>query len=110
MYTLKERITILHNLQGNDKMGSSICVIHGPFGSGKSTLLVAMLVFFAQQLSKCKAADFASPRVLLAAHTNVAVDRILTGLLDEHFTGDTSNKARTKSHAFTNKANYSSYQ
>lgn len=57
-----------------------VCVIHGPFGSGKSSLLVAMLEFFAGILPK-------SGRVLVAAHTNLAVDRVLLGLLEHGFTG-----------------------
>ena len=64
-----------------------ICVIHGPFGSGKSTLLVAMLQLFALQMVKPGREKSDSARILVAAHTNVAVDRVLTGLLDHGFTG-----------------------
>ncbi|KAK9844143.1 hypothetical protein WJX81_005799 [Elliptochloris bilobata] len=56
---------------------SPLCVVHGPFGSGKSTLLVALLHFFAAAGAK---------RCLVAANTNIAVDRILCGLLDTGFT------------------------
>ena len=55
-----------------------MCVVHGPFGTGKSTLLVALLEFFVAAGVK---------RCLVAANTNVAVDRILTGLLECGFTG-----------------------
>lgn len=47
-----------------------------------------MLTFFSRQLAK--PGVLTSPRVLVAAHTNVAVDRILTGLLDTDFTGKES--------------------
>ncbi len=57
---------------------SPVCVVHGPFGSGKSTLLVALLHFFTAA---------GAARCLVSANTNVAVDRILTGLLDSGFTG-----------------------
>ena len=53
-------------------------MVHGPFGTGKSTLLVALLDFFVAAGAK---------RCLVAANTNVAVDRILTGLLERGFTG-----------------------
>jgi len=64
-----------------------VCVVHGPFGSGKSTLLVAMLEYFALQLSKEQRQGSTSARILVAAHTNVAVDRLLIGLIDHGFTG-----------------------
>ena len=53
-------------------------MVHGPFGTGKSTLLVALLEFFVEAGAK---------RCLVAANTNVAVDRILVGLLERGFTG-----------------------
>lgn len=53
---------------------SPLCIIHGPFGSGKSTVLVAMVLALL--------AAEPSSRVLVASATNVAVDRILLGLLD----------------------------
>ena len=53
-------------------------MVHGPFGTGKSTLLVALLEFFVAAGAK---------RCLVAANTNVAVDRILVGLLERGFTG-----------------------
>jgi hypothetical protein len=67
------------------------CIIHGPFGSGKSTLLGAMLEYFALQLADGRRGSSPSPsaRILVAAHTNVAVDRLLIGLLDRGFTGVT---------------------
>lgn len=87
------------DLQGSLKPPFSI--IHGPFGSGKSTLLVAMLHFFAQQMVNMPGSS--SPRLLVTAHTNVAVDRILLGLLESGFTGtdtpfNSSCSAHCKSH------------
>ena len=46
-------------------------------------------MFFADRLSKASSQGTASAnRILMAAHTNVAVDRVLNGLLDQGFTGD----------------------
>ena len=61
-----------------------LCIIHGPFGSGKTQLLVAIISFLAQQMEVHGHAD---ARILVAAHTNTAVDRVLVGLLDRGFTG-----------------------
>lgn len=55
-----------------------VCLVHGPFGSGKSTLLVAILHLLLQQRSK-PSSSMAGIRVLVSAHTNVAVDRVLQG-------------------------------
>lgn len=91
-----------------------VCLVHGPFGTGKSTLLVALLQLMACARSAhsagvpvgavqpvageggggaCAAMPAASagaappgPRILVAAHTNVAVDRVLLGLLEAGFT------------------------
>ncbi|GLI60456.1 hypothetical protein VaNZ11_002613, partial [Volvox africanus] len=91
-----------------------VCLVHGPFGSGKSSLLVAlilMLIELGREPQRLAAAPArisgggrrkghkttggttktgagAAPlvRVLLASHTNVAVDRVLIGLQDAGFT------------------------
>ncbi|KAK9800288.1 hypothetical protein WJX73_004434 [Symbiochloris irregularis] len=60
-----------------------MCIIFGPFGSGKSQLLVAMISFLVEQM---KANGHDGLRILVAAHTNAAVDRVLVGLLDRGFT------------------------
>eukprot|EP00887_Chlorella_sp_A99_P002672 scaffold6.g2672.t1 len=65
--------------------GSPICLVHGPFGSGKSTLLVALLHFLLGQ-RKQHGSPLANARVLVAAHTNVAVDRMLLGLQESGVT------------------------
>ncbi|KAK9851119.1 hypothetical protein WJX84_005652, partial [Apatococcus fuscideae] len=61
---------------------SPVCLIHGPFGCGKSTLLAAMIQLFAES----KAIAGTQMRVLLAAHTNRAVDNVLSRLLNLGFT------------------------
>lgn len=58
-----------------------VCLVHGPFGSGKSSLLIAVILLI-DQLNESKK-NF---RVLISAHTNIAVDRILTGLMAQGFT------------------------
>lgn len=63
---------------------SPVCLIHGPFGCGKSTLLAAMIQLFADS----KAIAGTQMRVLLAAHTNRAVDNVLSRLLTLGFTGE----------------------
>lgn len=82
-----------------------VCIVHGPFGSGKSTLLVSLIHFFTSFVQQSnEGGRTINPilsrvpcfrttcdtrvglRILVAAHTNVAVDRILTGLLDTGFT------------------------
>ena len=60
---------------------SPICLVHGPFGSGKSTLLVA-LIHLLLGMRGVPGSALAQARVLVAAHTNVAVDRVLLGLQD----------------------------
>ncbi|KAL4457552.1 hypothetical protein ABPG75_012417 [Micractinium tetrahymenae] len=59
-----------------------VCLVHGPFGSGKSTLLVALLHFLLDQRGRRQGSPLAGARVLVSAHTNVAVDRVLLGLLE----------------------------
>lgn len=76
-----------------DGSGRSACLLppkppvllcHGPFGSGKSTLLVALLMFVVEAV-EALSGGARTARILLASNTNVAVDRLLTGLLDQGF-------------------------
>jgi hypothetical protein len=67
-----------------------VLLLHGVFGSGKSTLLAVCVIFVARvaELSD-DSSDALRLRVLLAAATNVAVDRVLTQLLARDFTNFT---------------------
>ncbi len=53
------------------------------FSTGKTTLLVALILF----LREARGPGAQRGRVLVAAHTNAAVDRILLGLAAHGFTG-----------------------
>ncbi|KAA6422216.1 MAG: hypothetical protein FRX49_07967, partial [Trebouxia sp. A1-2] len=64
-----------------DKDASPVCIIHGPFGCGKSSLLVALIHYLLAQRSQ-QGSGLKGCRVLLSAHTNIAVDRLMTGLQD----------------------------
>ena len=65
---------------------SPVCIVHGPFGCGKSSLLVALVHFLLGQRTQ-QGSALLGCRVLLSAHTNVAVDRLMTGLMDSGCTG-----------------------
>jgi len=56
-----------------------IRLIHGPFGSGKTHTIAAFVI---KAVSCLKAKQ---GRILISANTNVAVDRVLTALLDAGF-------------------------
>jgi len=64
----------------------SVTLIHGVFGAGKSYLLSTVVLFLVQLFefieSKHKTAKL---KLLIASTTNVAVDRVLLGLLDLGF-------------------------
>ena len=60
---------------------SPVRLIHGPFGSGKTSTLAAFIVAAAERLGESKA----EARILVSAHTNVAVDRLCKALLDVGF-------------------------
>lgn len=74
---------------------SPVCIVHGPFGCGKSSLLVALIHYLLAQRGQAGSA-LKGCRVLLSAHTNIAVDRLMTGLMD---TGCTGQLAPTATHA-----------
>ncbi|GLJ16316.1 hypothetical protein SUGI_0275470 [Cryptomeria japonica] len=59
-----------------------ICLIHGIFGSGKSYLLTVIVIFLT---SVSKRWNGQKMRILISAATNVAIDRVLTGLLELGF-------------------------
>ena len=70
-----------------DKAAPPVCLVFGPFGCGKSSLLVAVLHLLLKLRNLGAGADgsanpLSQSRVLVSAHTNVAVDRVLDGLLE----------------------------
>ncbi|KAM5255848.1 5'-3' DNA helicase ZGRF1 [Ctenodactylus gundi] len=65
-----------------------ITIIHGVFGAGKSYLLAVVILFFVQLFEKSEALTFGNTRpwkLLISSSTNVAVDRVLLGLLSLGF-------------------------
>ncbi|XP_074760014.1 5'-3' DNA helicase ZGRF1 [Athene noctua] len=67
-----------------------ITIIRGVFGAGKSYLLSVVILFLVQLFESSEATEGprAAPwKLLIASSTNVAVDRILLGLLDLGFEG-----------------------
>ena len=65
-----------------NKNNSPVCLVFGPFGCGKSTLLVAVLHLLLILRKEENNNPLSGVRVLVSAHTNVAVDRVLLGLLE----------------------------
>ncbi|XP_048457336.1 protein ZGRF1 [Rhincodon typus] len=66
----------------------SVTVIHGVYGAGKSYLLAVLILFLVQLFEDSEATE--GPRqvpwkLLISASTNVAVDRVLLGLLELGF-------------------------
>ncbi|KAM9381941.1 5'-3' DNA helicase ZGRF1 [Phaethornis superciliosus] len=65
-----------------------ITVIRGVFGAGKSYLLSVVILFLVQLFESSEATEGPRPtpwKLLVASSTNIAVDRILLGLLDLGF-------------------------
>nr|KAF6309975.1 zinc finger GRF-type containing 1 [Pipistrellus kuhlii] len=65
-----------------------ITIIHGVFGAGKSYLLAVVILFLVQLFEKSDAPTVGSAqpwKVLISSSTNVAVDRVLLGLLSLGF-------------------------
>ncbi|XP_071664284.1 5'-3' DNA helicase ZGRF1 isoform X5 [Patagioenas fasciata] len=65
-----------------------ITIIRGVFGAGKSYLLSIVVLFLVQLFESSEATEGPRPtpwKLLIASSTNVAVDRILLGLLDLGF-------------------------
>ncbi|XP_057402985.1 protein ZGRF1 isoform X4 [Balaenoptera acutorostrata] len=65
-----------------------ITIIHGVFGAGKSYLLAVVILFFVQLFEKSDALTVGNARpwkLLISSSTNVAVDRVLLGLLSLGF-------------------------
>ncbi|XP_039566684.1 protein ZGRF1 isoform X1 [Passer montanus] len=73
---------------GQEHQSCPITIIRGVFGAGKSYLLSVVILFLVQLFESSEATE--GPRavpwkLLIASSTNVAVDRILLGLLDLGF-------------------------
>ncbi|KAM6120158.1 LOW QUALITY PROTEIN: 5'-3' DNA helicase ZGRF1 [Pterocles gutturalis] len=71
-----------------EHQNSPITIIRGVFGAGKSYLLSVVILFLVQLFESSEATEGQRPapwKVLIASSTNVAVDRILLGLLDLGF-------------------------
>uniref|UniRef100_UPI00398E7E4D 5'-3' DNA helicase ZGRF1-like isoform X2 n=1 Tax=Pristiophorus japonicus TaxID=55135 RepID=UPI00398E7E4D len=65
-----------------------VTVIHGVYGAGKSYLLAVMVLFLVHLFEESEAAEGtrqAPWKLLISASTNVAVDRVLLGLLELGF-------------------------
>ncbi|XP_060510381.1 5'-3' DNA helicase ZGRF1 isoform X4 [Panthera onca] len=65
-----------------------ITIIHGVFGAGKSYLLSVVILFFVQLFEKSEVPTVGNARpwkLLISSSTNVAVDRVLLGLLSLGF-------------------------
>ncbi|KAG0260317.1 hypothetical protein BG011_001965 [Mortierella polycephala] len=69
-------------------MEPPILLVHGVFGAGKSFLIAVLIVFVENILNKARPLprEERSCRFLVTSMTNVAVDRILTALLDLNYT------------------------
>ncbi|KAL4240490.1 Protein zgrf1 [Mactra antiquata] len=66
----------------------NVLLIHGVFGAGKSFLLSVMVLFLVQVFEMNDSVSPGQPfpwKLLISSTTNVAVDRILNGLLDLGF-------------------------
>lgn len=57
-----------------------IRLVHGPFGSGKTHTIAAFIIKASEMLKS------SNGRIMISAHTNVAVDRVLQKLLELGFT------------------------
>ncbi|NXX44100.1 ZGRF1 protein, partial [Tricholaema leucomelas] len=73
---------------GEEHQSCPVTIIRGVFGAGKSYLLSVVILFLVQLFERSE--DTEGPRqtpwkLLIASSTNVAVDRILLGLLDLGF-------------------------
>ena len=85
IYTKLMRASVL--ISSAEKMVNPECpvvLVHGAFGAGKS-FLTAVLILFYYRAVKEKLVDHPQFRVLVSSNTNVAVDRVLQGLLKLDF-------------------------
>lgn len=80
-------LVMAHPSYTHVQAASPVCIVHGPFGCGKSSLLVALIHYLLAQRAQ-QGSALKGCRVLLSAHTNIAVDRLMTGLMDSGCTGE----------------------
>ncbi|KAM4807718.1 5'-3' DNA helicase ZGRF1 [Rhinophrynus dorsalis] len=80
---------MMSSAEGSHKQQTlPITIIHGVFGAGKSYLLAVVVLFLVQLFESNESAESrrSSPwKLLISSSTNVAVDRVLLGLLDLGF-------------------------
>nr|XP_042715838.1 protein ZGRF1 [Chrysemys picta bellii] len=77
-----------NDVQMEKQQAFPITIIHGVFGAGKSYLLSVVVLFLVQLFESSEAAEGSRPtpwKLLIASSTNVAVDRVLLGLLELGF-------------------------
>lgn len=84
----------LHSPDSHVQAATPVCIVHGPFGCGKSSLLVALIQYLLAQRVQ-QGSGLQGCRVLLSAHTNIAVDRLMTGLMDSGCTGKACSGSHT---------------
>jgi len=86
-----QRLVLRHVSSWNQERGKSpVCLVHGPFGTGKSQLLVSalhlLLSLRGQDRAGSAGGKLHGARVLVCSHTNIAVDRVLLGLMESGIT------------------------
>ncbi|XP_078262526.1 5'-3' DNA helicase ZGRF1-like isoform X2 [Rhinoraja longicauda] len=84
----KQVATMIAKGENSQDLILPVTVIHGVYGAGKSYLLAVMILFLVQLFEESEASE--GPRqvrwkLLVSASTNVAVDRVLLGLLELGF-------------------------
>ena len=79
---LRATVEAARRVPVGDRTVSPVRLVHGPFGSGKTRASASFVVEAASRLRDLNRPDF---RVLLTAHTNVAVDRLCKALLEMGF-------------------------
>ncbi|NXT53270.1 ZGRF1 protein, partial [Pluvianellus socialis] len=84
---IAQMMTSCENTKPAERQVFPVTIIHGVFGAGKSYLLSVVVLFLVQLFESSEATEgpTAPWKLLIASSTNVAVDRILLGLLDLGF-------------------------
>ncbi|NXI37089.1 ZGRF1 protein, partial [Galbula dea] len=85
---IAQMMTSCENSKPEERQILPITIIYGVFGAGKSYLLSVVILFLVQLFESSEATEGLRPapwKLLIASSTNIAVDRILLGLLDLGF-------------------------